>query len=119
MTFTFIATHRGIWPPEWWCETLGVSRAGVYAWRTRSPSARARANEQLLTRVPARFLASDRTYGARGVGHNLLVDGVACGRHRIERLTRQAALRTHLRHRKMPLDTGVRSTNAVALNVLD
>ena len=68
---------------------------------------------------PARFLASDRTYGARGVGYNLLVDGVSCGRHRIERLTRQAALRAHLRHRKMPLDTGVRSTNAVALNVLD
>ena len=119
MTFTFIATHRGIWPPEWWCETLGVSRAGVYAWRTRSPSARARANDQLLTRVRARFLASDRAYGARGVGHNLLVDGVSCGRHRIERLTRQAALRAHLRRRKMPLDTGVRSTNAVAPNVLD
>ena len=75
VTFASIATHRGIWPTEWWCEALGVSRAGVYAWRTRSPSARARANDQLLTRVRASFLASDRTYGARRVWHDLLVDG--------------------------------------------
>ena len=72
MTFAFIATHRGMWPAGWLCEALGVSRAGLYAWRTRSPSARARANEQLLARVRASFLASDRTYGARRVWHDLL-----------------------------------------------
>ena len=119
MKFAFIATHRGIWPTEWLCEALGVSRAGFYAWRTRAPSARARANDQLLTRVRASFLASDRTYGARRVWHDLLVDGVSCGRHRIERLMRQAALRARLRRQRMPLDTGVLSTNAVAPNVLD
>ena len=69
--------------------------------------------------MQARFLASDRTYGARGVWHNLLVDGVSCGQHRIERLTQQAALAAHLLRRKMLLDTGMRSTNAVAPNVLD
>ena len=119
MKFAFSATHRGIWPTEWLCEALGVSRAGFYAWRTRSPSARARANEQLLTRGRASFLASDRTYGARRVWHDLLADGVSCGRHRIERLMRHAAVRARPRRRKMPLDTGVRSTNAVAPNVLD
>jgi hypothetical protein len=67
VTFAFIATHRGIWPAGWLCEALGVSRAGFYAWRTRSPSARARANDQLLTRVRVSFLASDCTYGARRV----------------------------------------------------
>jgi putative transposase len=66
--FAFIAKHRGIWPAGWLCEALGVSRAGCYAWRTRSPSARAKANEQLLARVRASFLASDRTYGARLIG---------------------------------------------------
>lgn len=119
MTFAFIATHRGIWPAGWLCEALGVSRAGFYAWRTRSPSARARANDQLLTRVRASFLASDRTYGARRVWHDLLADGVSCGRHRIERLMRQAALRARPRRRQMPSDPGVRSTNTVAPNVLD
>jgi putative transposase len=115
--FAFIATHRGIWPAGWLCEALGVSRAGFYAWRTRSPSARARANEQLLTRVRSSFLASDRTYGARRVWHDLLADGGSCGRHRIERLMRQAALRARPRRRRVPSDTGVRGA-AVAPNVL-
>ena len=119
MKFAFIATYRGIWPAGWLCEALGVSRAGFYAWRTRPPSARARANDQLLTKVRASFLASDRTYGARRVWHDLLADGASCGRHRIERLMRQAALRARPRRRQMPSDTGIRSTNAVAPNVLD
>jgi hypothetical protein len=51
--FAFIATHRGIWPAGWLCEALGVSRAGFYAWRTRPPSVRARADEQLLIRTGA------------------------------------------------------------------
>ncbi|MDE3051109.1 MAG: transposase, partial [Nitrospirota bacterium] len=114
MKFAFIATHRGIWPTGWLCEALGVSRAGFYAWRTRSPSARARANEPLLTRGRASCLASDRTYGARRVWHDRLAGGVSCGRHRIERLMRQAALRARPRRRRVPSDTGVRSTNAVA-----
>ena len=119
MTFAFIAKHRGMWPARWLCEALGVSRAGFYAWRTRPPSVRARADERLLIRVRASFLTSDRTYGARRVWHDMLVEGIACGRHRIERLMRQAALRARPRRRRMPVDTGACSTNAVAPNVLD
>jgi putative transposase len=117
--FAFIAKHRGIWPAGWLCEALGVSRAGFYAWRTRPPSVRARANEQLLLRVRASFHTSDRTYGARRVWHDLRVEGLACGLHRIERLMRHAALRARPRRRQMPSDTGMRSTNAVAANVLN
>ena len=75
MTFAFIAKHRGIWPAGWLCEALGVSRAGFYAWRTRPPSDRARADEQFLIHVRASFLSSDRTYGARRVWHDVLVEG--------------------------------------------
>jgi putative transposase len=117
--FAFIATHRGIWPAGWLCEALGVSRAGFYAWRTRPPSVRARADEQLLLRVRASFLTSDRTYGARRVWHDMLVEGIVCGLHRIERLMRHAALRARPRRRRIPSDTGVCSTNAVAPNVLN
>jgi putative transposase len=117
--FAFIATHRGIWPAGWLCEALGVSRAGFYAWRTRPPSVRARVDEQLLLRVRASFLTSDRTYGARRVWHDMLVEGLVCGLHRIERLMRHAALRARPRRRRIPSDTGVCSTNAVAPNVLN
>jgi putative transposase len=119
VTFAFIATHRGMWPAGWLCEALGVSRAGFYAWRTRSPSARAKANEQLLARVRASFLTSDRTSGARRVWHDLLVEGLACGLQRIERLMRHAALRARPRRRRVPSDTGVRSTTAIAPHVLN
>ena len=56
MKFAFIATHRGIWPAGWLCEALGVSRAGFYAWRTRSPSARTQANERLLAQGASQLL---------------------------------------------------------------
>jgi putative transposase len=49
----------------------------------------------------------------------MLADGVSCGRHRIERLMRHAALRARPRRWRVPTDTGGRSTTAVAPNVLD
>ena len=75
MKFSFIAKHRGIWPAAWMCETLGVSRGGFYGWLTRPRSARSRRDEDLAGKVRASFLASDRTYGARRVWHDLLADG--------------------------------------------
>ena len=119
MKFGFIAKHRGIWPIGWLCEALGVSRSGFYAWLSRPPSRRARADEELSGKVRASFLASDRTYGARRVWHDLLAEGVFCGRHRIERLMRLHALRARPRRRRLPSDVGVRQPAAVAPNVLD
>ena len=119
MKFGFIAKHRGIWPAGWLCGALGVSRGGFYAWLTRPPSARARSEEDLSAKVRASFLASDRTYGARRVWHDVLAEGLSCGLHRIERLMRMQALRARPRRRRLPADTGARSTNAVAPNVLD
>jgi putative transposase len=117
--FAFIAKHRGIWPAGWLCEALGVSRGGFYAWLTRPPSARARSDEAVGAQVRASFLASDRTYGARRVWHDVLAQGIACGLHRIERLMRMQALRARPRRRRLPIDSGARSTNAVAPNLLD
>jgi putative transposase len=119
MKFGFIAKHRGIWPLRWLCEALGVSRGGFYAWLNRPPSARARSDEALAAKVRASFLASDRTYGARRVWHDLLAEGIGCGLHRIERLMRQQALRARPRRRRLPSDRGERPACAVAANILD
>ena len=93
MKFGFIAKHRGIWPADWLCGALGVSRGGFYAWLKRPRSRRSRSDEELGAKVRASFIASDRTYGARRVWHDLLADGVSCGLHRIERLMRLQALK--------------------------
>jgi len=97
MKFAFIAKHRGIWPAGWLCEALGVSRGGFYAWLTRPRSRRSRSDEELGAKVRTSFLASDRTYGARRVWHDMLAEGVSCGLHRIERLMRLQALRARPR----------------------
>ncbi len=119
MRFAFIAKHRGIWPAEWLCGALGVSRGGFYAWLTRPPSRRSRSNETLAARARASFLASDRTYGARRVWHDVLAEGLSCGLHRIERLMRSQALRARPKRRRLPSDTGDRSMSVVPSNVLD
>jgi putative transposase len=119
MKFGFIAKHRGVWPIRWLCEALGVSRSGFHAWLSRPPSDHARVDEALAARVRASFVASDRTYGARRVWHDLLVDGAICGLHRVERLMHAQALRARPRRRGLPADTGERSKAAVAANVLD
>ena len=119
MKFSFIAKHRGIWPAAWLCEALGVSRSGFHAWLTRPPSARSRSDEALVAKVRASFIASDRTYGARRVWHDMLAEGISCGLHRIERLMKSQALRARPRRRRLPSDTGQRIADTVSPNVLD
>jgi putative transposase len=117
--FGFIAKHRGIWPANWMCEALGVSRGGFYAWLTRPRSKRSRDDEELGAKVRASFLGSDRTYGARRVWKDLTAEGVFSGLHRIERLMRLQALKARPRRRRLPPDLGERQASAVAPNVLD
>ena len=119
MKFGFIAKHRGVWPADWLCEALGVSRGGFYAWLTRPRSQRSRRDEELSTKIRASFLASDRTYGARRVWHDMLAEGMSCGLHRIERLMRLQALKARPRRRRLPPHLGERQTAAVAPNVLN
>jgi len=119
MKFGFVAKHRGIWPVRWICEALGVSRAGFYAWLTRERSKRSRSDHELGAKVRTSFLASDRTYGARRVWHDLLAEGLVCGLHRIERLMQLQGLKARPRRRRLPPDLGERQAGAVAPNVLD
>lgn len=119
MKFGFIAKHRGVWPIRWLCEALGVSRSGFHAWLSRPPSARTRADERLGARVRASFVASDRTYGARRVWHDVLAEGMSCGLHRVERLMRSQALCARPRRRGLPSDRGERAKEAAAANLLN
>jgi len=117
--FAFMAKHRGIWPLKTICEALGVSRSGFYGWLLRSPSDRALRHEAMTVSIRQSFLASDRTYGARRVWHDLLAEGIACGLHAVERLMRLNALRARPRRRRLPADSGERPITELAANVLD
>ncbi|NKE46314.1 IS3 family transposase [Roseomonas frigidaquae] len=117
--FAFIAKHKGIWPLSWLCSALGVSRSGFHAWLTPKPSQRALDDERVGAMARTSFLASDRTYGARRVWHDVLADGVNCGLHKIERLMRQGAPRARPRRRGLPPDRGERASGVVPANILD
>src|SRR5690606_12493390 len=99
MRFAFIARHRNIWPVAWLCDALDVTRSGFHAWLNRSPSARSRHDEVLVTAIDRSFKSSDRTYGARRVWHDVLAEGLSCGLHRVERLMRENGLRARPRRR--------------------
>ena len=75
MKFAFIAKHQSIWPVTWLCKVLDVSRSGFHAWLNRKPAKRTLENEELTRVVRQSFIASDRTYGARRVWHDVLAEG--------------------------------------------
>lgn len=119
MKFGFVAKHRGIWPIGMTCGALDVSRSGFYAWMRREPSQRSRDDERIGAQVRHSFIASDRTYGARRVWHDVLELGTECGLHRIERLMRLQALRARPRRRSLPVDRGQRIDPQTGQNILD
>ena len=53
------------------CRVLAVSASGYYAWRQRPPSARARADGELSTRIRAIHQYSRGTYGAPRIHQEL------------------------------------------------
>jgi putative transposase len=72
------------------CRVLGVSPSGYYVWRTRPPSARAQADQRLLTRIRAIHGQSRGTYGAPRI-HARTAGACSCARA-VARLMRQAGL---------------------------
>jgi putative transposase len=80
----------------------------------RTPAKRTLENEFIARVVRQSFIASDRTYGARRVWHDVLAEGLNCGLHRIERLMQVNALKARPRRRYLPPDTGERRRSAIA-----
>ena len=119
MKFGFVAKHRGIWPVDVQCGALGVSRSGFYAWCDRPQSARSRSDAVILQTIRVCFAATDSTYGARRMITDVRAAGHTCGRQRVARLMRCAALHARPRRRAKPTDTGYRALHMIAPNVLD
>ena len=103
--FRFIASVERQHPVALSCRVLGVSCSGFYAWRTRPPCARVRADAVLTERIRQIHGASYGTYGSPHV-HAELRDPegpfrVRCSRKRVARLMRRAGLAgCHRRRRR-------------------
>jgi putative transposase len=86
-------TLQGFFPVAALCDTLLVSRAGFYAWRRETESARARRDRELLPLVRDVFWHHQRRYGARRIAVELHSRGQSCGVDRVAKLLKMQGLR--------------------------
>ncbi len=87
-----ITRHRGEFQLRLMCRVLEVAPSGYYAWRKRSPSLRALADEVLMARVRCVHEESGNTYGAPRVQRELKAQGAAISTKRVARLMREDGL---------------------------
>lgn len=118
MTYAFIQAERGLYPVQRQCRVLGVSRAGYYAWRGRSPSARTEANATLLVHIRAIHAHSRETYGSPRVHAELQAQEIGGSENRVARLMRLNHVRARHKRRYRPLTTRVDRSLPVAPNRL-
>jgi len=77
MKYQVIAQHSQEYPVKMMCQTLDVSQSGYYAWKRRSPSQHAQADEQLVSHIQQVHQASHQIYGNRRIQAELVEQGVA------------------------------------------
>lgn len=92
-----MAQHAAHLPVTRICGLLDVARSGYYAWHQRAPSARQRANEELLTSIREVHTDSHETYGSPRVHAALKAEGKGCSLGRVERLMRANEVRAKAR----------------------
>jgi putative transposase len=116
--YACLARHRGEHSVRLMCRVLEVSATGYYAWRKRSPSARAIADERLMLNIRLAHHASDETYGAPRVREELRGQGHRVGQKRVARLMRAHGL-VGRRPTRWTRTTNSAHDHPVAPNVLD
>lgn len=80
--------HQAEYPVQTMCRVLGLSTSGYYAWLGRPPSARARANGALLSRMREIHGFSRESYGAPRMYAELRDEGLLVNHKRVARLMR-------------------------------
>lgn len=87
-----MSANQADYPVTTMCRLLEVSPSGYYAWLERAPSARARDEEALRSRICAIHERSRGTYGAPRIHAELAEEGIRVGRKRIARLMKRAGI---------------------------
>ena len=78
MIFPFIEQHKDVWPIRLMCDTLGVSTAGFYAWRSRPTSEQQQRRDALLVEIRAVHVLVKERYGSPRIHAELKANGVEC-----------------------------------------
>ena len=99
------------------CDTLEVSRAGYYAWKTRPDSTRNREDKHLKALIKTSFTDSRCTYGYRRIQRDLHAENKVCGKHRIIRLMRELDICPKTK-RKFKVTTDSKHSKPISDNIL-
>lgn len=119
MRFAFVHAHARIWHVTTMCRLLEVSRAGYYAWRARPLCERVKDDRVLTAQIREIQTQVKQRYGSPRVHQELRALGVRCGKHRVERLMREAGLPAQPAPRFVPATTQSTHAEPVAPNVVD
>lgn len=92
MSFRLIDAKKAEHPVSRLCSVLGVTRAGYYAWRQRSPSPHRRRDLELTELIRSAYVESHDTYGAPRMHLELRAQGIRVGKKRVARLMHEAGL---------------------------
>jgi putative transposase len=116
----FIETRREIVGVEPICQALGVPMSTYYARRSRTPSARALRDAELVGEIERARVGYRSAYGVRKTWHELQLRGVEVGRERVARLMREQGLqgvrRGRRRHLTVPDPAAERARDLVDRN---
>jgi len=110
--------HREIFGIKLMSSILEVSRAGYYAWLGRDDSKHELEDRRLTVLIREEHEKSRGTYGAPRIHAALKKRDETCGLHRVERLMREAGIRSKMR-RKHVRTTDSKHSYPVAPNILD
>jgi putative transposase len=99
MKYRFIEAHRDEFEVKTMCRALEVSRSGYYAWRSRPPSQRTQANQELVKHIKQVHRDSRQTYGSPRVHAELRKRGIHCNEKRVARLMRLYGIQAKQRRR--------------------
>ncbi|MGI8426207.1 MAG: IS3 family transposase [Actinomycetota bacterium] len=111
-------TLQGSYPLASLCETLDVSRAGYYAWRSEVQSTQQQRERELMPLVCDIFWKHKRRYGARRIAFELGVLGHPCGVDRVAKLLKMQGLRAIQPQSYKPQTTNSKHTLGFSPNLL-
>jgi transposase InsO family protein len=118
MKYEFMEEHKEVYKVRIMSEVLKVSRSGYYTWKTRQPSTRQKANEDLLERIRKVHSQSRRLYGSPRITAELREEGVRCGKNRVARIMKDHSIWAEVKKRRFRRTTDSRHDYALAANLM-
>jgi len=120
--FALIDAEQGLAEPvatvSEMCRTLGVSRTGYYAWKSRGPSQRQKDDDTLAVKVLEVHKKSRQTYGRPRIHDKLKKQGVRVSGKRLARVMNEQDVHGKVK-KKFVITTDSDHPLEVAPNVLD